>query len=266
MKLNNAGYGITAVLIAAIITLSGFQPVYAQSASPAADNQSYFPDPEWADDSEIVDLPDYTPPAASQPVNGVGVPAAPPTVQAPPAAQAPAVPVTAPAAPLVTINEKDIIPGIPPLEPAPVASRPENVTIDESLFIRSFEQADADASLASAQAPETREPDSKASVSQNVISGDTAPAPAAPEFSAPLINSIQQGKFYVQLGAYTDTDLVQQEISRIGQSYPVVILNTASTGTQVYRILVGPLTQGESAAVLQRFKSTGYTDAFIRRN
>jgi hypothetical protein len=33
----------------------------------------------------------------------------------------------------------------------------------------------------------------------------------------------------------------------------------------VYRVLVGPVNLGESGALLQRFKRSGYKDAFIKQ-
>ena len=93
-------------------------------------------------------------------------------------------------------------------------------------------------------------------------------APAEPEliFSAPLIVSLEQGKYYVQLKAFNRAELVNNELSKIGKSYPVAIQNGGSSDNPLYRILLGPLNSGESGALLQRFKSAGYPDAFVRRN
>jgi cell division septation protein DedD len=84
-------------------------------------------------------------------------------------------------------------------------------------------------------------------------------------FSAPLINSLERSKYYLQLGAFTRTELVEQELARIGKNYPVVVLRGAPSGKILYRILLGPVSQGESNALLQRFKNMGYKDAFLRQ-
>ena len=96
----------------------------------------------------------------------------------------------------------------------------------------------------------------------------TAPAPPAPvsPFQAPLIERMEQGKWYVQLGAYSRFDLVEDEISRIGASYPIAIQNIGTDTKPLFRVLLGPMNQGESGAMLQRFKSIGYTDAFLWKN
>jgi len=92
------------------------------------------------------------------------------------------------------------------------------------------------------------------------------PAEEFSPFQAPLINNLEQGKWYVQLGVYTRPDNVEDEISRIGTGYPVAIQNIGTDNSPVFRVLLGPLNQGESGATLQRFKSIGYADAFVRHN
>jgi len=89
------------------------------------------------------------------------------------------------------------------------------------------------------------------------------PAPVIPEtvFSVPRLT---QPGYYVQLGAFRTAEstenAIRQTIRQIENYGPVVYTD----GDNLYRILLGPLNQGESAAVLQRFKSIGYKDAFVR--
>jgi hypothetical protein len=95
---------------------------------------------------------------------------------------------------------------------------------------------------------------------------DNLPFSAGSELfsSVPLISGLEHGSYYVQLAAFSRAELVQSEISRIDRNYPLTVFNAGSAGSPVYRILLGPLNHGESGAVLQRFKSIGYKDAFIR--
>jgi len=93
----------------------------------------------------------------------------------------------------------------------------------------------------------------------------TSPAEFSP-FQAPLISSLERGKWYVQIGVYSRPDNVEDEITRIGTSYPVAIQNIGNDTSPLFRVLLGPLNQGESGAMLQRFKSIGYSDAFVRHN
>jgi len=92
-------------------------------------------------------------------------------------------------------------------------------------------------------------------------------APPAPliqssqNFSVRTISHLDRGQYYVQVAALS-ADNVEPAIRAIDRSYsPVVYKN----GDNMYRILIGPLNQGESAAILARFKSIGYRDAFVRR-
>jgi hypothetical protein len=88
--------------------------------------------------------------------------------------------------------------------------------------------------------------------------------PAPVPFSVPVIGSLEYGKYYVQLGAFSKAEAVESEISRIGKIYPLAVQNGSNGGQPLYRILLGPMNLGESGAILQRFKSIGYSDAFVR--
>ena len=88
-----------------------------------------------------------------------------------------------------------------------------------------------------------------------------APVPSSP-FTVPMIAELERGSYYVQVAALAEPELLQSAINRIDSSYRPVVYNE---GDRWYRILLGPLNQGESGAVLQRFKSIGYKDAFVRQ-
>jgi hypothetical protein len=79
-------------------------------------------------------------------------------------------------------------------------------------------------------------------------------------FSAQRITKLESG-YYVQLASFDSAESVQSGISRIEQRYEPKVYKD---GDKWYRILLGPLNQGESAAILARFKSIGYKDAFVR--
>jgi hypothetical protein len=80
-----------------------------------------------------------------------------------------------------------------------------------------------------------------------------------------MITELISGRYYVQVGAFSRAELVEGAINRIDSSYKPVVFREGNAIQPMYRILLGPLTLGESGAVLQRFKSIGYSDAFIRR-
>jgi hypothetical protein len=83
-------------------------------------------------------------------------------------------------------------------------------------------------------------------------------------FSVPRINALENGRYYLQLAAYTMPDLVEIELAKISTVYPLAIQETQNGGKPLYRILIGPVNPGESGALLQRFKNS-YPQAFIQR-
>ena len=88
-------------------------------------------------------------------------------------------------------------------------------------------------------------------------------SPTVSGFSAPVITAMESGKYYVQLAAYGNPESVEYEITRrIDRSLPVKIMETVSGGKPAYRILIGPLSFGDSGAILERYKGT-YSDAFV---
>jgi cell division septation protein DedD len=108
----------------------------------------------------------------------------------------------------------------------------------------------------------TSKEDSAASGSEKPVSTSEA----VPQFSAPLISSLEKGMYYIQVRAYSRRELVQPELTRLGVEYPLAVQTGGSSEKPIYRILVGPVNLGESNALLQRFKGSGYNDAFVRRS
>jgi len=94
------------------------------------------------------------------------------------------------------------------------------------------------------------------------IAAARRPAVTETTFSIPRIYSLDRGRYYVQIFALDSPDQVEPAVRQIDRSYQPVVYKD---GDNWYRILLGPLNQGESAAVLQRFKSIGFRDAFVRR-
>jgi len=78
-----------------------------------------------------------------------------------------------------------------------------------------------------------------------------------------VISELEQGKWYVQIGAYTRPENVDETILRVGTANPVVVLYINTETNPVYRVLLGPFTQNESKSILQRFRDKGY-EAFLR--
>ncbi|MCL2242918.1 MAG: SPOR domain-containing protein [Treponema sp.] len=103
------------------------------------------------------------------------------------------------------------------------------------------------------------------SVKQTQIQNTIPAVTSAPEekkvVSYPSMSELNRGSYYVQIAAVDSPETAEKTKGMIDYHYGPVIYNDSGN---LYRILLGPLNQGESAAVLQRFKSIGYMDAFVR--
>jgi len=82
-------------------------------------------------------------------------------------------------------------------------------------------------------------------------------------FNAPIVTSLERGKWYVQIGAYTKTGLMEEAVNRVGTTSPVVIHSVGTDANPMFRVMLGPFSQSESKTVQQRFKTKGY-DTFLR--
>jgi hypothetical protein len=82
-------------------------------------------------------------------------------------------------------------------------------------------------------------------------------------FPVPVIRELEEGKYYLQLAASRSQDAVKTELAKIGEYWPLKV-QVSERDSYPYRILVGPVNQGESRALLLRFKGS-YEGAFVRR-
>jgi cell division septation protein DedD len=113
----------------------------------------------------------------------------------------------------------------------------------------------------SANAPPKPAPANASSAAKSNAEPASAP-PSNPAQRVPRIQSLERGKYYVQIATFKYAESVNTVAAQYGDKYPLVqIVNDASSASQ---ILVGPLGADEYGAVLERFKAYGYADAFLR--
>lgn len=75
--------------------------------------------------------------------------------------------------------------------------------------------------------------------------------------------SLEKSKWYIQIAVLADFSNISSLVEKYGEDYPLVLV-PASNG-KGYRILVGPLSVDEYGTVLNRFRSYGFKDAFLRK-
>jgi len=110
----------------------------------------------------------------------------------------------------------------------------------------------------SAPAQQTPVPVQQASVQTSSVV--TALPIVEQPFASRTVSQLDRGKYYVQLAAL-NAEMIDSTVRQIDPRFEPVVYKDRDN---LYRVLIGPLNQGESAAVLQRFKSIGYNDAFVR--
>ena len=67
-------------------------------------------------------------------------------------------------------------------------------------------------------------------------------------------------KYYVQIAVYNKAENVEQIAAKYADLYPVAVVNQYSNAS----VLIGPLNMDEYGVVLERFKSYGFKDAFVK--
>lgn len=75
---------------------------------------------------------------------------------------------------------------------------------------------------------------------------------------------LDEDDYYLQLAAFTEARPAARLKADLADVYPVTVYLTETTDRRVYKVLVGPLNQDESGALLYQFRVRGFPDAFVR--
>ena len=196
------------------------------------------------------------------------------------------VPVPLPDAPIVM--EEDVIPEEP--ESSSTVS-PEVPPVEEVLGEESF-PIEGDALVLSEESAEEEALPEEMEPAEGLLPGDMAgenviyfltPSdfrpPEAPEVEDEIVpvyvdreelenrieEQLENGSSYIQLGAYSSSELVYGEMDRIAVKYPMIVWTDESGSGPVYKLLIGPLTGDETGVLVYRFRAEGYRDLFLYR-
>ena len=92
---------------------------------------------------------------------------------------------------------------------------------------------------------------------------EVAPVAAA-SYDKYLVNTsdLKRGACYIQIAVLTSDANIMEIVNKYSNNYPITIVPVGGVRKQV---LIGALSMDEYAVVLERFKSYGYKDAFLRK-
>ena len=83
------------------------------------------------------------------------------------------------------------------------------------------------------------------------------------KYVVPSLKELESGKYYIQIAALSSEENIWEIIDKYGNHYPITVVPMA--GGKTKQVLVGPVSMDEYKVVLERFKSYGYKDAFLRK-
>jgi hypothetical protein len=91
------------------------------------------------------------------------------------------------------------------------------------------------------------------------------PPPSASD-AIKRIKTLEKGKYYIQLGIFNRKEDIDNALPRLKKNLPLVIQSTGAGGNAALKLMVGPMNEGESNALLVRFKKDGWKDIFIKND
>ncbi|MCR4626716.1 MAG: SPOR domain-containing protein, partial [Treponema sp.] len=83
------------------------------------------------------------------------------------------------------------------------------------------------------------------------------------DFIVPSLKDLKNGKYYVQISVLKDTENIENLVNSYKDNYPLALVPSKSGNA--YQIMVGPLEKDEYGSVMQKFKSKGFKDCFLRK-
>ena len=108
---------------------------------------------------------------------------------------------------------------------------------------------------------ETRTENSEITISESEKNVETKSV--IEKYKVESLDKLEKGSYYIQIVVLKEESNIQKIIDEYGNNYPITIVPLKSK--TAYQILIGPISMDEYGTVLNRFKSYGYKDAFLRK-
>ena len=77
------------------------------------------------------------------------------------------------------------------------------------------------------------------------------------------LSELKSSSYYIQIAALSSDDAIMEIVNKYCSNYPITIVPMA--GGQRKQVMIGPVNMDEYAVILERFKSYGFKDAFLRK-
>lgn len=132
-----------------------------------------------------------------------------------------------------------------------------NVLSDENNIVENAKTETVSSKTAEVKMSEVKE-------SENEVKSEAQKAPYDfSSFTLESLKSLESGKYYIQIAVLSDENNIKSIFDKYYGKYPIVLVPLKSGAAK--QVLIGPLSVDEYGTVLQRFKSYGYKDAFLRK-
>ncbi|MCQ2591103.1 MAG: hypothetical protein MJ179_11815, partial [Treponema sp.] len=82
------------------------------------------------------------------------------------------------------------------------------------------------------------------------------------KYVVPSMSDLKKGSYYIQISVLKSDEGILEITNKYGKKYPIAIVPNTDGSKKV---MIGPLSVDEYGIVLERFKSYGYKDAFLRK-
>lgn len=85
------------------------------------------------------------------------------------------------------------------------------------------------------------------------------------DITLPFVDTLAKGKYYVQIASYLDAVNARRDLDAYGSKYPMVVKKAMVKGKEYIEVLIGPVKKDEYGAVIERFHSLGFKQAYARK-
>ncbi len=159
---------------------------------------------------------------------------------------------------IVVVPDETVPETAPEIAPAPFATS-DNVSSAKNSSV-TLEPAE----LNPPSVPETPPVTVAVIVSIPPVAPILSKVPLSP-VSLPFITSLVKGGFYIQIASYSSPLNAKSVVDSYGNKYPVAVEKSAGSKGEILKVYIGPMQKDEYGAVLERFKTLGFKDAFVKK-